>query len=180
MHLCEKVIKKERLFDGMVFSVERRTVEQEDGRTALRDIVLHNGGAGILPIDENGNVTLVRQYRSGTECVLTEICAGKLEDGEDPRQCALRELGEELGLTAESVVDMGCLIPTPAYDSERIYIYLARGLHPTERHLDDGEFVDIVTMSLEDALAAADRGEITDSKTQIALYRAERLINGTR
>ena len=178
MHLYEKTILRDIIYEGKIFTVARDTVELEDGSEAFRELVLHTGGAGILPIDEDGNVTLVRQYRAGAGAVLTEICAGKLEKGEDPLDCALRELSEELGLEAQKVTPLGFLDPTPAYDSEKTYIFLAHNLKSVDRHPDKGEFMDIVKMPLEKALESVYDGTLTDAKTQLALLKAERLLYG--
>lgn len=178
MKLSEKTLSRDIIFEGKVFTVARDTVELEDGSRVFRELVLHNGGAGILPVDEDGNVTFVRQHRAGAGRVTTEICAGKLEAGEDPRECALRELSEELGLEAREVISLGVMEPTPAYDSERTYIFLARGLSQVERHPDEGEFIDIVSMPFKDALKAVFDGTLTDGKTQLAVLRAQRELYG--
>lgn len=178
MHLYEKTLDRTIIYEGKIFTVARDNVELEDGKRSVRELVLHTGGAGILPIDEDGNVTLVKQYRSGAACQMLEMCAGKTEKGEDPRECAIRELKEELGITAENIISLGTLVPTPAYDSEVISIYLATGITRGERQLDAGEFADVVEMPFERALELVMSGEITDAKTQVALLKAERLRNG--
>ena len=178
MELFEKHISREIIFEGKVFTVAKDVNELTDGRHAPRELVLHNGGAGILPIDEKGNVTLVKQYRCGAGKICLEMCAGKLEKNEAPLECAIRELKEELGFTANDVISLGSLIPTPAYDTEVIYIYLASGLENVGAVPDDGEFLETVTMPLCEAVDLVMHGEIDDAKTQIALFKAERLING--
>lgn len=178
MELTEKRISRNIIFEGKVFSVAKDINVLPDGREAPREIVLHNGGAGILPVDEDGNVTLVRQYRCGIENINLEICAGKKEQGEDPAGCALRELAEELGLRASVIRSLGTIAATPAYDSEIMYIYLATGLKPVGQSLDDGEFLEIVKMPLADAVEMVMAGMITDAKTQIALLKAKRLLDG--
>lgn len=178
MELCEKRKSRQVIFEGRVFSVAKDVNILADGREAPREMVLHSGGAGILPVDKDGNVTLVRQYRCGPEKICLEICAGKREKGEDPKECAVRELKEELGFTAASVKSLGTLIPTPAYDTEKIYIYLATELENVGASLDDGEFLETVTMPLDEAVELVMSGEIDDAKTQIALLKAKRLFNG--
>ncbi len=178
MELFEKQISREVIFEGRVFTVAKDVNELADGRQAPRELVIHSGGAGILPIDEDGNVTLVKQYRCGAGKVCLEMCAGKREKDEDPKECAVRELKEELGFEAENVISLGTLIPTPAYDTEVIYIYLATGLKNVGAALDDGEFLETLTMPLDKALELVVAGEIDDAKTQIALLKAERLLNG--
>lgn len=178
MELWEKTISREKIFEGRVFTVAKDKSQLADGSVADRELVLHAGGAGILPVDNDGNITLVRQYRCGVSRVMTEICAGKMEQGEDPRACALRELEEELGFIAGEVTSLGYLTPTPAYDSELTYIFLARNLTVTDAHLDEGEFLERVTMPLCEAVKMVMSGELTDAKTQIAVLKAERIING--
>lgn len=179
MELMEKRLSREIIFDGKIFRVAKDINELPDGRQAPREVVLHSGGAGILPVDSDGNVTLVRQYRCGVGKIYLEICAGKTEVGEDPEACAVRELKEELGLVAKTVTSLGSLGATPAYDSEIIYIYLATDIKYVGQALDDGEFLEIVKMPLSDAVDMVMRGDIEDSKTQIALLKAQRLLNGT-
>lgn len=178
MELFEKQLSRDIIFEGKIFTVARDINELANGKNAPRELVLHTGGAGILPVDSDGNVTLVKQYRCGVCGVLTEICAGKLEKGEDPRDCAVREMVEELGIKAKNVVSLGSFAPTPAYDSEITYIFLATDLEYVGQKLDDGEFLELVKMPLTDAVAAVMDGTISDGKTQIAILKAERLLNG--
>ena len=178
MELYEKQLSRETIFEGKIFTVVRDNVELPDGKNSMRELVLHNGGAGVLPVDSDGNVTLVRQYRAGVSKVFTEICAGKLEKGEDPTECAKREMTEELGLSAKNVVALGSFVPTPAYDSEITYIFLATDLEYVGQKLDDDEFLEIVKMPLDEAVSRVMSGEISDGKTQIAILKAERLLNG--
>lgn len=178
MHLSEKTIKREIIFEGKIFTVVRDDVLLEDGSPAKRELVLHIGGAGVLPVASDGTVTLVRQYRSGVAKQMTEICAGKLEQGENPLKCALRELEEELGLQAKNVIPLGAFAPTPAYDSELTYVYLATDLVSVPSHTDEGEFLDIVKMPLEKAAELVMNNEITDGKTQLAVLKAERILSG--
>ena len=107
MRLTEKTIARDIIYEGKIFTVIKDLVELPDESHAGREVIIHAGGAGILPVDENNDVTLVRQYRAGASEVLTEICAGKLEKGEDPQSCAIRELEEELGLKASTVTPLG-------------------------------------------------------------------------
>ena len=122
-------------------------------------------------MDEAGNVYLVRQFRYAIGEEIWELPAGKLEAGEDPFEAAKRELGEECGLTADHFEDLGVVYPTVGYDSERIYIWAATGLHPAAQHLDEDEFLDVVKMPLEKALALVLDGTIRDSKTQVGLMK---------
>ena len=138
--------------------------------------MLHSGGVGILPVDKDNNVFLVEQYRYGASEFLLEIPAGKLEYGEDPYDCAVRELSEETGCTAGSIVSLGKMNPSPAIMSEIIHIYLAKDLTYGERHLDKDEFLDVVKVPFSKAIEMIFSGEITDAKTQIALLKAKEIL----
>ncbi|WP_300252457.1 NUDIX domain-containing protein [uncultured Subdoligranulum sp.] len=167
----ETMLESKEIFAGRVIRVTYDTVRLENGNTSTREVVHHHGGACILPVDEAGNVYLVRQFRYAIGEEIWELPAGKLEAGEDPFEAAKRELGEECGLTADHFEDLGVVYPTVGYDSERIYIWAATGLHPAAQHLDEDEFLDVVKMPLEKALALVLDGTIRDSKTQVGLMK---------
>jgi ADP-ribose pyrophosphatase len=160
------------VYSGRVFDVAvDRFRDDEEGREFDIEAVLHNGGAGVLPIDDDGNVVLVRQWRYplGTTCL--EIPAGRVERGDDPRSTAVRELEEEAGLVAGSVQSLGSLLPAPGYCTERVWIFVARDLTEVPQRLEEDEYVELVRMPLGDAVAAAVAGEIDDAKTVAALLR---------
>ena len=167
----ETMLESKEIFAGRVIRVTYDTVRLENGNTSTREVVHHHGGAGILPVDEAGNVYLVRQFRYAIGEEIWELPAGKLEAGEDPFEAAKRELGEECGLTADHFEDLGVVYPTVGYDSERIYIWAATGLHPAAQHLDEDEFLDVVKMPLEKALALVLDGTSRDSQTQVGLMK---------
>lgn len=171
----EKQLSSETRFEGRVITVTLDTVELENGRTSLREVVHHHGGAGIAALNEAGEIYLVRQYRYALDRELIEIPAGKLEKGEDPFAAAKRELGEEAGLTAKTYRDLGYIIPTCGYCSEIIYLYAARDLVPVDQHLDPDEFLSVFTMPLAEAAARVLSGEITDSKTVAAILKVKAL-----
>ena len=131
----------------------------------------------ILPLDEDNNVLMVRQFRYPPHKVLLEIPAGKMEYGEDHRECGLRELKEETGCTCDEFTYLGNLIPTPAYDNEVIHMYLARGLHGGEQKLDDDEFLDVEKIPLDKAVEMVMNNEIADAKTQIALLKTKAMLD---
>lgn len=173
-YLAEKTIESEELFSGKVFKVLVKKVELCDGSPARREIVVHNGGACILPVDDDMNCYMIRQFRSPFEEIILEAPAGKIEIGEDPRECAIRELTEETGFVAAEVVDLGQMICSPGYDSEKISMYLATGLKYVGDHTDEGEFLKCEKIPLKTLLEMADKGEITDAKTLICIYKASR------
>ena len=167
----ETTLESKEIFNGHVIRVTLDTVRLENGDTAYREIVHHHGGACILPVDGEGNVYMVRQFRYALGEEIWELPAGKLEAGEDPFEAAKRELSEECGLSADHFTDLGVLYATVGYDSERIYIWAATGLHPVGQHLDDDEFLDVVKMPFEKALGLVLDGTIRDSKTQVGLLK---------
>ena len=171
MKLGETVRSSETVYQGKIINLRRDTVVLEDGREALREVVEHSGGVGVLPLDGDGSVYLVRQYRHGAGKVLLEIPAGKRSPGEDPLACGRRELLEEVGATAEEYVFLGDLLPTPAYCEEVIPVYLAKGLSFSEQNLDDGEFLRVEKIPLAELLEQVLRGEIEDAKTQSAALK---------
>ena len=171
MQHTEIKLNSKEIFKGNVFRVTMDQVELENGMTSFREVVHHNGGACILPLTDDDKVLMVRQYRYALKEELWELPAGKLEKDEDPFEAAKRELEEECGVTAERFINLGVLYPTVGYDSEKIYLWAATGLHKGGQHLDAGEFLDVVRMPFEEALQKVLHGEIKDSKTQIGLMK---------
>ena len=167
----ETMLESKEIFNGRVIRVTVDKVQLEDGTTSTREIVHHHGGACILPVDADGSVTMVRQFRYAFGEEIWELPAGKLEADEDPFEAAKRELSEECGLSADNYIDLGVVYPTVGYDSEKIYLWAATGLHKGGQHLDAGEFLDVVRMPFEEALQKVLHGEIKDSKTQIGLMK---------
>ena len=172
----EKTISEETIFTGKVFTVKTKQVILENGKEQQREVVLHNGGASVLPVDDEGNVYLIRQFRSPFEQEVLEIPAGKLEKGEDPFEAAKRELSEETGFTAKHYFDLGDMWPTVGFCSEKIYIYIATGLTKGETHFDEDEFVSTVKMPFSQAFRMAMDGTIKDGKTLVALLKAKQLL----
>ncbi len=180
MHLDEKTLSSEQKFDGKIVKLYVDSVELEDGKKSFREVIKHPGGVCVLPLDEDGNVLFVRQFRYPHQRVLLEIPAGKLEYGENHAECGLRELKEETGCTCDRYEYLGSLIPTPAYCGEVIHMYLARGLHYGEQKLDSGEFLDIEKIPLNRAVEMIMNNEIEDSKTQIAVLKTRLKLDSER
>ena len=177
MVVNEKTVSRKTVFEGKIIKVHTDAVELENGMPAYREVVEHSGGVCVLPLTEDGKVHVVRQFRYPFQKGLLEIPAGKKEYGEDPLECGVRELQEEVGATADEMISLGYLLPTPAYDSECIYMYLARGLHYGEQNLDNGEFLEVETIPLAELENMVMAGEIEDAKTQIAVLKACVLMN---
>ena len=167
----------ETIYDGKILHVERWQVTCPNGRTALREIVLHNGAAAVVPVYDDGTTLLVRQHRVAVDRVTLEIPAGKLDSaGEDPRDCAVRELAEETGLRAGRMTQLTSLLTTPGFCTEKIAIYLAQELTQGDTHPDEDEFLGLVRMPLEEAVAMVMRGEIRDGKTICGLLMAKEAL----
>ncbi len=178
MNIEEKTVNSKLVYECPVFKVYEDVSLLPNGQEARRNWVRHNGGSGVLPIAENGDVILVEQYRYGIAQTTLEIPAGKLEQGEDPSVCALRELSEEVGGKTKELISLGSLAATPAYDSEIIYIFMAQCDKLEQQHLDEDEFLRIHRIPFDKALEMVMDGTITDSKTQIALLKAYKIRKG--
>lgn len=167
----EKTLEKNILFYGRVVNVETQTVELVNGNISYREILRHDGGACMVALDDERNIFLVKQYRKAIEKHTLEIPAGKLEKNEEPIQCAIRELREETGLIPGKVVSLGYIYPSPGFCDEKLYLFLATDLTQSQMSPDPDELLDVVKLSLKESLELIAEGEITDSKTVVALYR---------
>lgn len=176
MYQNEKKISSEQIFDGVVVKLFKDKVVLDNGYETAREVIHHPGGVCVVALDEDENVYMVKQFRYPFSTALLEVPAGKLEYGEDHRECGKRELKEEVGATAESFEYMGCLYPTVAYDTEIIHMYLARKLSFGEQHLDDGEFLDVIKVPLDEAFKMVMENKLPDAKTQTAIMKAYYLM----
>ena len=168
----EKTLKVEKIFSGRVFDITKEEVALENGQKTFREVAWHKGGACIAAFDSEDNIYFVRQFRYPFKEELLEIPAGKLEEGEDPKSCALRELEEETGLIAKDAELLSVIYATPAYCSEKAYIYIANGVKQGKQKLDPGEFLDVVKIPFKKALQMVLDDKIADSKTQIAVLKS--------
>ena len=176
-HLEETQLSSEAKYDGTLLHIRRDTVQLPNGKTSTREYNIHLGAVCILPLLGNGEVLLERQSRYPMREVITEIPAGKLDaPDEDPLEAAQRELREETGATAAEWHALGLFCPTGAYSTERIYMYLARGLTFGARELDEDEFLEVAEIPLPELVRQVFDGTITDGKTQVAILKtAEKL-----
>jgi ADP-ribose pyrophosphatase len=169
MEMREKKISGEVIFDGKILKVERDKVLCPNGNTSFREVIRHNGGAGILCITPNDEVLLIKQFRYAYDEVIYEIPAGKLEKDEDPYEAALREFEEETGNKASKLELLSVIYPTCGYSAEKIYLYLATDYIQTKVSLDEDEIIITELIPLDKVLEMIDNGTIRDAKTICAI-----------
>jgi len=176
MDLTEHCISSEIMAQGDLLTVKRDAVRLPNGNTSHREYVVHPGAVVVVPILANGNVVLERQFRYPLHQVFTELPAGKIDANEDVLITGQRELLEETGYTASDWVRLGAQHPCIGYSNEIIHIYLAGGLVAGEHQHDEDETLEVFEMKFEDCLSMIQRGEITDGKTIVALFLAEKYL----
>lgn len=169
MHLEEKTIASTRVFKGRIIEVKVDEVRLPNGEKSTREIVLHTGAVAIVALDEEHNLHLVRQYRKPLEKAILEIPAGTLEAGEEPLTCAQRELEEETGLKAAKWQHLLTYYSAPGFCTEIMHLFLATGLSPGTGHLDRDEFVERVSMPLQEAYQAIKEAKIVDGKSIVGI-----------
>lgn len=169
MNFNEKTIEVKKIFDGKIIKLELQTVELCNKNLAEREIVRHKGGVAVIPITENNEIIMVRQFRKAFDEELLEIPAGKIEHDEKPEVCAIRELKEETGLSADKISLLNVMYPSPGYTDEKIYIYKAEGLTEGDLSLDEDEFLNVEKYSLEQSVEMVKTGILTDAKSIIAI-----------
>ncbi len=172
----ERVLHTETIYEGRVVNLYLETVRLPNGAEAVREVIRHGGAVAIVPLHEDGQITLVRQFRLPAGTALLEIPAGTLEPGEDPHDCAVRELQEEVGLFPGQLTRIGGIFLAPGYSSEYIHLFVATDLRPSTLQGDDDEFLQIVKIPFDELLEQIDRGEVEDAKTITAALRVARLI----
>lgn len=165
------------IFSGRIITVLEDTVALVDGSRAKREIVKHNGGVAVVPITDSNDILMVRQFRAPYKETIYEIPAGKLEKAEDPLTAGIRELEEECGVTADNIFELGKIYPTPGYCSEIIHIYGASDLKQSTQRLDEGEFLDVYRIPLDEAFQKCMSGEFRDAKTIIGIMKIREMKN---
>ena len=177
MELAERKVSSETMFQGRIIKVTLDKAELPSGALASREVVEHPGGVCVLALDHDRNVTLVKQFRYPIQQLLLELPAGKLEYGEDHFLAAQRELSEETGLEAAQWDYLGYTLSSPGFCTEKIHMYLARDLTRKKQHLDEGEFLDVMSVSFEELLRQVMDNSITDGKTVAAALKTKVLLD---
>jgi ADP-ribose pyrophosphatase len=168
--LREDKISGQRVYGGRILDLEVDRVRLPNGTETTREVVRHAGAAVVLPIHEDGQVVLVRQYRYPMAEILLELPAGKVDPGESPKECATRELAEEIGWRAGEIHALGSFFTTPGFTDELLHAFVAIDLEPAPDVVaDPDEAIEIMTMTVDAALAACRDGRIRDGKT-IAVF----------
>lgn len=168
-HLHEEPLDSRQIFRGRFIDVRRDTVRLPDGSEGWREYIVHPGAVMIIPVLDDGRLVVERQFRYPLHRAFVEFPAGKIDPGEPTLECAIRELREETGYTAREWARAGILHNAIGYSNEGIEIWFARGLTAGERRLDEGEFLDVLQLSLAEMEDMARQGELTDAKTLIGM-----------
>ncbi len=175
MDMRETEISRKYFFKGKIMNARLDEARLPDGTTAPREICEHVGGVGVLPVDKDGNIILVRQFRYPFGTELLELPAGKLDHGEaeDIAECGRRELKEETGCTAGRLIPLGEMYPSPGFLTEVAYLFAGLDLTEGEMQPDEGEFVELVRMPVSEVERLIEQGRLKDAKTITAMYRAK-------
>ena len=177
MDMYEKTISSQSIFKGVIVDLRVDQIQLPNGDSSIREVVSHPGGVCVVPYHDDGTVTVVKQFRYPFGQVVTELPAGKLERGEDPRPAALRELEEEVGVTCGELTDLGRLYLSPGFSTEVLHMYLARQLRQGACHPDEDEFLEVERVPFSALAEQVLSGAITDAKT-VALVLKVKLLLG--
>ncbi len=172
----EKRLSGEYIYKGKIINVRVDDALISNGNVAKREVVEHNGGVCVAALTDNNEILLVKQFRYPYSEYTLEVPAGKRDGDEDPYGCGIRELREETGARAETVVFLGEMYPTPGYCTEILWMYAAKGLTFGDTDLDEDEFIEVSRVPLKEAVDMVLRGEIKDAKTQTAILKVNELV----
>lgn len=167
-----ELVKSENTYQGRAFSVRRDHLKTPSGNVVKYDVIVHIGSVGIVPVDENGEMYFVRQYRHAADVDLLELPAGTLEPGEPPEEAALREIREEIGMGARKLKEIGSFYLAPGYSTELMHVFLATDLYPDPLDPDSDEYLSVEKMPVSEAFRLAEAGRIQDGKSLAALLLA--------
>lgn len=171
------LVHSEVVYRGRVFQIRQDFIRLPNGNTAQIDVVDHRDSVTILPVDQQGQIWFIRQYRHPVDRFLLELPAGVAEPNEDPAANAQRELREEIGMAAGSMQLLGSFFLAPGYSNEYMHIFLAKDLHPSPLPADEDEILQIEKISARDAYELAENRTLDDSKSIIALFWARPFLD---
>lgn len=171
----EKTVESEKVFEGRIIKVRLDKVEMPDGSLAERELVEHPGGVGVVAVTENDEVIMVRQYRKPLDKVIYEIPAGKLDAGEHHRDCGMRELSEETGMTADNFEYLGFIYTSPGFTDEVTHVYYATDLKQGVANPDEDEYLDAERIPFSKVYDMVMSGEINDAKTVFGILKVKEL-----
>ncbi|MDK2984681.1 MAG: ADP-ribose pyrophosphatase [Clostridia bacterium] len=166
----EKTLQSQYIYKGKIVNLRKDYVELPGGKKSTREIVEHQGAVAVVPITKNNEIIFVKQYRKPVEEVLLEIPAGKLEKGEEPRECAMRELEEETGKKASELHELFHFYTSPGFSNEKLYLFAATNLEDTIQNLDTDEILTVHSLSIDKAISMVKNGEIKDAKTITGIF----------
>ena len=177
MNLTEKPLSSEYPYRGKIANMRVDQALLPNGRQAVREGVEHPGGVCVAALTDREELLFVRQFRYPYQEAILELPAGKRSPGEDPLECGIRELKEETGAVPDTFLPMGVTLPSPGCLSERLYLFLAKGLHMESQQLDEDEFLNVERIPFNEMVHRVMDGEIEDSKTIAAVLKAKVLLN---
>lgn len=177
MNFTEKKMRRINGYRGVIVDVDVDMVRLSNDAVTVREVVSHPGGVCVAAVDEDNNVTMVRQFRYPLQAELLELPAGKLEPGEEPFSAAVRELEEETGLNAEKWTDLGFIYTSPGFSTEKLYLYLARNLRQGAAHPDENELLKVEKYPLSELLVQVMDGRLSDGKTVAGLLKISNYVN---
>ena len=177
--LTETTLSTASLYQGTILSLRKDQVRMPNGRLTVREVVEHSDSVCMVPLDADGNVLLVRQYRKPTESDLLEVPAGGIEEGESPEEAALRELQEEVGHVADSLRPLAGFWLAPGWCDEYMYAFLATDLRPSDKEQDFDEIVETRRVPLSETPQLIASGEIKDAKSIASLLQAMQVVGST-
>lgn len=173
----EKTVTSEKIFSGVIVKLRVDKVRMPKGNLAVREIVEHPGGVGIVAVTDNDEIIMVKQFRKPVEKAIYEIPAGKLDSGEEHRACGIRELEEETGFKADNFEYLGYMYPSPGFCAEVTHLYLATGLKKGEVHLDPDEYLDVEYVTIPKVKEMIMNNQINDAKTVFGIFKALNILN---
>jgi ADP-ribose pyrophosphatase len=172
-----KTVNSELVYQGRAFDVQRDQVQLPDGKITTLDLVIHPGAVTLVPVDSQGRILFVRQFRHAVGKTLLELPAGTLDPDERPEACAHREVREETGMSAANLVKIGEFFLVPGYSTEFMHIYLATDLNPDPLPGDEDEFITVEPIPIGQIVERISQGEIRDAKSLAALFLAQSYLD---